>query len=482
MPEPNRPKWFPKRNEASIFWLIALALSAFYLGGTQFVPFHPDESTYLFMSVDFEALWRNPTALIYSAEKDTPALRRLPNNQLPGDVLRQRYRALDAPLTRYLVGVGLSLAGQTAPGVDWDWSLDWESNRQAGALPSNEMLLAGRLAVVLLLPFSMLLLYASGRQAGSPLTGLLAVALLGINGLVMLHTRRAMAEGALVFCVALALYGFIRGDRQPWLAGLGAALAFNAKHSALALFPVGLVAVCWLLPPFQPLFPLSALSKPFQINWTGVILRIKNLAWYCAVFFLVSLALNPLWWSNPAAALRASWEARQDLASRQAQNVYAPDEGFTLGTATRRSAILLANLTIAPLAFSEVGNYREQTASAEQAYLANPLHSLLRGVVGGGVWIMLAIVGFVLGAIIASGKKSRLLNQAEFLYTPQRRRALSLLALATLVQSAGLIVMVALPWQRYVMPVVPLLSLWAAFTISIPFEALTSKSNPPSAK
>ena len=74
-------------------------------------------------------------------------------------------------------------------------------------------------------------------------TGLSAALLLGLNALVLLHDRRAMAEAALTFGVLLALWSFLTGKRHPWLIGLGLALAFNAKQTGLVLLPVGLLAV-----------------------------------------------------------------------------------------------------------------------------------------------------------------------------------------------------------------------------------------------
>lgn len=408
-----------------IRWLLAfllILLVIFQIWGAMDVPFHPDESTQLYMSSDFDLLFTRPQSMAWDPAKEAD--------------LRQRYRELDAPLTKYLLGMARSLAGEAALPADWDWSQDWETNRQSGALPSTALLRAGRMGITLLLPLSMLLLFLAGQRVGGLCTGLLAAILLGSSALVLLHGRRAMAEGPLVLGVCLAVWGFVEGDRRPWLAGLGAALAFNAKQSALALFPVGLLAVCWL--------PAATESRARPL--------LRNLGSYLGVFALLTFALNPLWWNNPINALRASWMARQELLAKQTNNTASPQY---LGSISQRAMVMIANLTIAPLGFYEVGNYREQTLSSEQAYLAQPLHKLLRGPAGGGIFLVLAILGFILGL--------RDLRQAE----AARRRAILLLCLATLAQVAGLLIWLPLSWQRYVLPVTPLLCLWCAYSFSI---------------
>ena len=428
-----RPK-LPRRLVQGAAAALLLGLVAFQVWGAAQAPFHPDESTQLFMSSDFETLLTAPFSMAWDPAKEAD--------------LRQRYRELDAPLTRTILGLGRALSGQPALPVDWDWAKDWQANRQAGALPDPALLLAGRLTITLLLPLSMAFLYLAARKLGGRLAGFLAAGLLGSNALVLLHGRRSMAEGALTLGVCLALWGLLEGDRRPWLAGLGIALAFNAKQSALALFPVGLLAVCWL--------PEATAHKGRRL--------LRNLAVYIGVFVLLSLALNPLWWRQPLPALRASWAARQELLQRQvgAANDQPAPPALTLAQTVSalplRAAILAANLSIAPLAFYEIGNYREQTAASEQAYLSNPLHSLQRGLVGGALFLVLAVMG-----TIAAGWQLRK-------STPQKRRMLVLILLAGLLQCAGLLLWVPLPWQRYVIPLVPMACLWAGYGLGYRFN------------
>lgn len=413
--------------------LLIAIFTVFAIAGLRQVPFHPDESTQLFMSSDWDLLLTHPTQMAW--------------NPLQGNDLRQRYRELDAPLTRYLLGAGRSLAGLPPLAVDWDWSKGWEANRQAGALPTPQLLFAGRMAVTLLLPFSLALLYLIARSTGGSLNGLLAILLLGSNALVLLHTRRAMAEGMLLFGVCLALAGFLHGDKRPWLAGLGLAVAFNAKQSALALLPAGLLAVAWL-------------AAPAPRPWRKVGL---NLATFTVVFGLLTLALNPLLWRNPLPAALRAWEARQELLARQVEGTRQLAPGQLLSSPGQRAAALLANLYLVPPAFAEIGNYRAETRAAEAQYLAIPGNNLLRSLAGGGSLLVLTVFG-----VLVAGLRFRKENNPA-------RRMLAILGLATLSLAAGLIVTVPLPWQRYVVPLLPLMCLWIAYGAGAVVGSLNKK-------
>jgi hypothetical protein len=186
---------------------------------------------------------------------------------------------------------------------------------------------------------------------------------------------------------------------------------------------------------------------------------------YVGVFALVTLALNPLFWKNPIQAAAASWESRQDLLRRQTSDAAqsAPDQA--LNTPARRAAAMLANLYLRPPSFYEIGNYRDQTASSEQAYLAVPGHNLMRSIWAGGILFLMTLIGFIFAILKIRPA------------TPQsQRRAIVLVALATIFQVAALLIWIPLPWQRYVIPVLPLVCLWTAYA---PGSLVSDKENIP---
>ena len=126
-----------------------------------------------------------------------------------------------------------------------------------------------------------------------------------------------------------------------------------------------------------------------------------------------------------------------------------------LDTPVERLAVILGHLYVLPLQFFEVGNYRAQTAEAEQTYLTVPGHEGLRGLAGGGLLLALTLVGMVRG-----GLEIRRRGIA-------RSRGMSLLWVATVCMGGALLLAVPLPFQRYSMPLLPLVVLWmgAAFSL-----------------
>jgi hypothetical protein len=400
-------------------FLLTGLLVSLYGQGLASVPFHPDESTYLYMSADFEKMIANPASLAWDPVRS-------------GDY-RQQYRLLDAPLARLALGFARSTAGLGPLPADWDWSLTWEENARIGALPSQQLLLAGRLALAAFFPLSLACLYLASRSLSGRTAGLLAITFFGTHALVLLHTRRAMAEAGLLWGVTAFLACLPSGNRRPWLVGLALALAFNAKHSSLALLPAGLLAAAWL-PAEEP-----GKAKRALVN-TGQLL---------GTFGLLSLVLNPVFWGNPVGAGRAALAARQELIARQLADIRRLAPAQALESPGERSVALLAHLYLAPPMFAETGNYRDGTAAAEDLYLASPLNTLWRSTSG---------AAFLLGATLLGLAGFALLAWRE----TARRRLILLFLLAAGSQAAGLLFTVPLPWQRYSLPLVPFACLLAA--------------------
>jgi len=117
-------------KENWFFILLIIALTTFYYFGLSLVPFHPDESTHIFMSQDTELLFTQPLSL--SWEQDQPY-----SNEI-------MLRSLGAPLTKYLIGLSRLITNVPQLAADWNWSLSWDDNIAAGAFPSHRLLLTSR--------------------------------------------------------------------------------------------------------------------------------------------------------------------------------------------------------------------------------------------------------------------------------------------------------------------------------------------------
>ena len=176
-------------------WLV---FTLYAVWGLPTVPFHPDESTYLYMSRDFDLLFREgqPSAVSWQAEGQPAAVR--------------RYRLLDAPLVRYLSGLSRTLFGQPPLAQDWAWSASWDANVAAGALPNSRALNAARLPATLFAALSLLPVYGLAAQLGGRWAGAGAAMLYALSGLLLLHGRRAMSEGPMLFFALLTAWLALR--------------------------------------------------------------------------------------------------------------------------------------------------------------------------------------------------------------------------------------------------------------------------------
>jgi 4-amino-4-deoxy-L-arabinose transferase-like glycosyltransferase len=407
-------------SSLAIFLAVLAVYSAAYLRGVSTVPFHPDESTYLYTSVDVELFWQRPAALFWNAD--------------PEDEKLQHYRILDAPLVNAVIALGRWVIGAQPLAVDWDWSKTWEQNQQAGALPSQDLLLAGRYASAVLFPFSVLFVFLAVRKTAGDFPAWTAALLLASNALALLHTRRAMAEGVLLFTTTWTMWSLVTFEKRPWLTALPAALAFCAKQSLAALMPAALLAVVW-----QP-----GAWKPEQVRRT-----LAHIVWFGLIITATLAVMHPFLWARPVQAFRAAVQARQELASAQVAD--RPDQA--LNTPGKKLIGMLGSLYLTPPFFAETINYQQETRAAEDAYLANPLNNLFRSLPAGGLLLVLSLYGFVL-AVAQSLRKGQPPN-----------RGLVLLAFASLIQALALLVLVPLPWQRYYLPLLPFTCLWSAFGI-----------------
>ncbi|MGW8224915.1 MAG: hypothetical protein ACWGOY_04240 [Anaerolineales bacterium] len=409
---------FSKLRRHWLFLVLLVVISVFYMTGVVSVPFHPDESTFLYMSADLERSLTAPFSLAWKNETSlTPDM---------------RYRMIDAPLTRYLVGIGLTIAGIHAPMVDWDWGASWQENKTSGALPDPTLLLVGRMVVACFFPLSLLLLYLIGLKLDGRMLGISILLIYSLNPLVLLHTRRVMAEGVLLFTILLALYALLHGDRYPFLAGLAVSLAVNAKHSAALVLPAGLLAVGWLSYPVERKF------------YNGI----KNVILFSFGFGLLILMLNPFLWGSPFAAAQEAAHLRQDLVERQMADFTRIAPSQVLDSYSQRAAMIIAQLYVAPPIFSETGNYNQSTAAAEESYLDSRVNQLGRSPIVSGFLIAISLLG------LAAAVRTLITGQGTV------RRDFAVLLFSSLGFYTGTLILIPLTWQRYYLPLVPFVAIF----------------------
>ncbi len=412
--------------------VICFSIILLFIIGINRIPFHPDETSLLYQSRDLEKLFTEPSSLVWVSERT-------------GE-LDQSYRLLNPPLPKYIIGIGRILSGYTSEsvGVDWDWSASWEENVNSSALPDPELLLGSRLAITAVLAFSMIPLGLIAKRLSG--RGLVIVTLLifGLHSLVLLHGRRAMSEGPLIFGISLAILGILEAEKRPWLAGIGTAIAASSKLSAVALFPVALFSIVWRKKDDDP----------------GGKMRLRGVLFFSIAAVLVTLMLNPVLWSNPLAGVGRIWNSRLDFVERQTQTLRAVSPNQILETPSERIGSMLIMLFFRKPQTSEVANYVEQTDPEEAAYLGNSMNTLISGIVGGSVALLLTFSGI--------GLSLNQLRRAEW----RKQREIILLIIGTFAQAVSILMANSIPFQRYYIPLVPFIILWMGLGISGLYDAL----------
>ena len=434
--DPKKQNWVNNSNfpfDYCILGLFILVFSFFYFFNLENVPFHPDESTQIFMSGDLEIFKKDPSNLIWRAEIS------LDN--------RMKYRLLDAPLAREWIGVFRLITGKSALLSDWDWTQTWQENENSGAIPSVGLLSTGRLASSIFFPLDLIFIFLIGQKIRGKQMGWLMVFLFSFNALVLLHTRRAMSEGPLLFFIILALWVFLQNPKYLILSAIPAALAFNSKYSALPLFILGGFTI-------------------IVRNWGSIKnlnrILLHTLA-YVLVFLFITFLLNPFLWIHPLQAISMASQVRQELIIRQVYELGELNPGVVLNSPLKRILAIIGNLFITPLAFSEVGNYIQNTVSSERIYLLNSIQNMFRGFTGGGINLLLSISGFIFGLI---GVRKEPLERNQFLL---------ILVVGTILQAIFLCVAFPLPFQRYVTPLIPFTIFWGALALNEIIDTLKRK-------
>ena len=410
--------------------LLCLLLTLFYFWGFDLVPFHPDESTQIYMSEDLFDLFRDPLSLSYS----------------PGVELTNKmtYRAIDAPLTRYMIGFARFLSRTPGLVADWNWSMAWEQNQASGAYPSSALLNSSRFILTLLIPISLYFFYFSIRKILPQLPALFALLYLGLNPLILLHGRRAMAEPVLLFGITFFLWVITQNQINPILVGIALALTFNAKQTGAILIPVGIIAVC-----------MTPNDK----------LRLKNMlarsAAVLTVFLLSTLILNPYYWKSPFNAIQIGIQLRSQVLVLQMADYI---QGATPNLISSLFS-LVSNLYLSPPAYFETTKYLNPLVGQINIYQGVLPHIWGRNLISGSLLFTLVLSGLFV-----------VIKRFPLISKPKQQKIL-LWFLTSISLTSGILIALPIPWQRYVIPLLPLNAFWFGFALLPLTDALKPLSN-----
>ncbi len=283
--------------------LLWIVYSVFYLAGVSTVPYHPDEATQIYMS----------------DEISSPKVKRGITSYDRG--LRDHYRMIDSPLTHTVIGLERLVTGDTHIRTDWDWGDSWSKNLAVGALPSRQTLIYARLALAWLFPIALLGFYGIIKMLLDEKVALITCLLLGLNSILLVHTRRAMAEGLQLSLTLILLYLVLRKQSlfTNILVVFVAALLIQSKQLAIPIVAVSLLI--FIIQSFRSDGWKSALV------WTFVTV---------VIVFAFHYLLNPILRPDPLGITVQMFLDRVEFSNRMLNDFSESGSGLALTTPTLR--------------------------------------------------------------------------------------------------------------------------------------------------
>ena len=423
-------------RRATIFDLLWLfALGVYILAGINIATFHGDEAMHIYGSRDYAV------AFIYRAPDELTAG---PPYLIDSDPF---LRILNGSLIRYSIGLSWHVAGlndgDLPPRPGWDWGLDYATNVETGHRPSDKLLTSARLSSALFLALSVAVMFAIGWQFGGRLPAYLASGLYALNPIVLLNGRRAMQEGLMLFfgllTVLIAIHISKRREQEAaiswrwWLALiLSSALALASKHSAGIFVASGFG---WIL--------LADLTRDRR----RVAKSIARLALSTVLVLALFVAFSPALWRNPLDRFQDLLTVRRDLIDIQANA--DPDAPISLGE--RIEGFVMQPFIEKPAHF-EVASWGEAQPIVDEIerFDASPLSGARFG-----VWLGLPLT-------LLAGGGLALLLWARLRVSKTHTSGL----LLWLGITAASLLVNPLPWQRYYLPLIPIVTLLAGFALA----------------
>lgn len=416
-----------KRYGLSALWLLFLA--AFILIGVPDASFHGDETSFIYSSRDYAALFLRGKPQDVSID-------------LPVDDDVEYLRLVDGSLARYSIGLAWYLAGYSEsdlPTHNFNWTTGYAENLADGRIPGLPLLTVARLPSATFLTLSVAVMFALGWRFGGQAMAFVVSGLYALNPIIVLNGRRALQEGGLLcFGLLTMLVGAIISQRRErghvplalWIGLIVAgALALVSKNNG---FVYVAAAYLWILAPDLPR-PRALLRTAGRLVICG------------ALTIALFVALSPGMWRDPVRnTLVAAWARVEAMQDQAAHDPEAPT------TLARRASDILTQPFLRPLDHWESGspNAAEGQSDLIAAYDASPISGIHFGAVLGVPLTLLAILGVV------ASLSARL--------RPYRSAALARGLLLWLGVNIVVLLGLPLPWQRYFLSLIPVATILAA--------------------
>ncbi len=384
----------------------------FYFNNLLTVPFHPDESTQMYMSKDVELFINNTSDLYFQEDAQS-------SNE-------QNYRLLDAPLPKYFIGIIRNILKLETIPFDWDWSKSWTDNQIA--IPGKQLLFISRISAAIFFPLSVILFALILKEVFKSDNFLIFLSLLlfAFNSLLLLHTRRAMAESSMIFFLLLSILTLYKIPKKWFfLTSVPIALAINAKQILIFLILLALLL--------------------FIFNFKN---KLKNFVVQITLFFVllvgIFLILNPIAWKQPVQVAKHMFDQRLELSQNQADAIESVSPEFLTNSVSKRIIAFIAQLFILQPSPQEISNYQEYLNQSINDYFKNPLHrGLIRNLFGGTIFIILFSFGFYNSISFLSNEFKLIILGGFILF------------------SLEILMSLTIPFQRYYLPAIPFTIIFA---------------------
>jgi 4-amino-4-deoxy-L-arabinose transferase-like glycosyltransferase len=405
----------------SVFLMV---VSVYLLAGIELVPLHGDEPTQIDMGQDYviQFVQGDVQQLLYT---NTPSA-------------EQDLRLLNGTLPKYVFGwITYSMGYIPETWVNqYDWGADFTYNQQNNHIPTPDNLYRTRLSSVLFLVLGAWGIYVLGLYLGGTWVAVVAVLYYALNPALLINGKRAMMEGYLtgfsILVVLCAVWLLQHSQGKLWryvLLGAISSLALISKHTA-----VFTIASVWFAVVFIEGYRLFKRENTWRVLRYGLL----------GVLVLVGvfLLMNPAWWNNPIERVSTVLQLRTSLLNGQIQAFGGyPNFGEQLAGFWRQVFM------VQPM-YYEVNTWADPLREAIVQYESSPFRGVVLGdtIFGGVLMLILVVIGTV-----------RLLQPN--IWDKPILWVLLCWGLGMLILT---LLLTPLEWQRYYLPIYPVIGLLSA--------------------
>ncbi len=413
-----------KENLLVIGFLLIYTIYA--INTLRIVPFHPDETTQIYMSADGESFWSNPANLFYSPKT--------------GFSPKMHLRLIDAPFARSMIFLGRKVAGLSILQNDWNWSLSWAYNRTNAAYPDDRLLFISRLMCFAGIPFGLYFFYRTLRIFSSIQISIAGVILLSFSSEFLLHTRRAMAEPWMMSLLMVSLWCvFSKPSKTVWIL------------SCVSL--PALVQTKQLVIPYAIIAGLVIILRTIKYNGTSIGLKVA--ANLIIISLSLTVLLNPIGWGNPQATILASLAERQAFNQTMFNTLTRAHSGLAMPTLPSRIIGMVSEVFFAPPAYTDGGTFIQDLQPSIPVYQKIILPELFSGMIWGVIFLTLSASGFLIGIL------NLIRSHHPF------KQEIGILLIITLSQVLLFLSFFNFAFQRYYILFFPLVILWICVGLGI---------------